>query len=65
MHKYFTIYEEAVSHIYMTLHLISLNFLIYEENFLFFFISVATIKFYLPGGTGVMPEEELLLSSGM
>jgi hypothetical protein len=36
----FTIYEEVVSHICMTLHPISLNFLIYEENFLFFFISV-------------------------
>ncbi len=32
MRKYLIIYEEAVSHI--------LNFLIYEENFVFFFISV-------------------------
>ncbi len=35
----FTIYDEAVSHthICMTLHPIPLNFLIFEENFLFFF----------------------------
>jgi hypothetical protein len=32
MPKYFPIYKEAVYHI--------LNFLIYEENFLFFFTSV-------------------------
>jgi hypothetical protein len=32
MRKYLIIYEEAVSHI--------LNFLIYEENFVFFFINV-------------------------
>jgi hypothetical protein len=37
MRQYFRIYEEVVSH--MTLHPIPLNFLIYEENFLFFFIS--------------------------
>jgi hypothetical protein len=30
----------AVSHICMTLHPIPLNFLIFEENVLFFFISV-------------------------
>jgi hypothetical protein len=33
--KNFTIYEEAVC---MTLQPIPLNFLIYEENFLFFFV---------------------------
>ncbi len=40
--KCFTIYEEAVSHIpyCMTLNPIPLNFLIYQENFTFFFISV-------------------------
>ncbi len=38
MRKFFPIYEEAVSH--MTLHPILLNFLIYEENFILFFISV-------------------------
>ncbi len=37
MSKLFTIYEEAVSHIGMTLHMIPLNFLIYEE---IFFLSV-------------------------
>jgi hypothetical protein len=36
MRKFFPIYEEAVSH--MTLQPIPLNFLIYEENFMFFFI---------------------------
>jgi hypothetical protein len=40
MRQFFPIYEEAVSHTYMTLHPISLYFLIYEETFLFFFISV-------------------------
>ncbi len=35
MRKYFTIYEEAVSH--MTLHLDSLNFFIHEEYFISFF----------------------------
>jgi hypothetical protein len=38
MHKYFIIYEEAVS--LYAFNLIPLNFLIYEENFIFFFISV-------------------------
>ncbi len=50
MRKGFLIYEEVhkyFHHIcggryaYMTLHPIPLNFLIYEENFIFFFISVA------------------------
>jgi hypothetical protein len=34
------IYEEALSHPYMTLHPIPLNFFVYEENFILFFISV-------------------------
>ncbi len=35
----FTIYEEVVSHIlYMTLHPIPVDFLLHEENFVFFFI---------------------------
>jgi hypothetical protein len=42
MHKYFTIYAEVVSHV--TLHPIPMNFLIYEENFLFFFISVEVFR---------------------
>jgi hypothetical protein len=42
MHKYFTIYEEVVIHMVMTLHPIPLNFLYiqYEENCILFFISV-------------------------
>jgi hypothetical protein len=39
MRKYLTIYEEAVSHIYLCNRSL-LNFLIYEENFLFVCISV-------------------------
>ncbi len=40
MKKGFLIYEEAVSHICMTLHPIPLNFLIYKEDFILFFINV-------------------------
>ncbi len=36
----FTIYEEVVSHIWFCTRSLELNCLIYEENFLFFFISV-------------------------
>ncbi len=39
MRKYFPIYEEAVSHIWLC-NCSALNFLIYEENLIFFFISV-------------------------
>jgi hypothetical protein len=39
MRKYFPIYEEAVSHLYLC-NCSILNFLIYEENLIFFFISV-------------------------
>ncbi len=41
MHKYFQhiVYDEVVSHTYMTLLQIPLNFLIYEKNFILFFIS--------------------------
>ncbi len=39
MRKYFLIYEEAVRHIWLCSCSI-LNFLIYEENLVFFFISV-------------------------
>jgi hypothetical protein len=38
--KYFPIYEEVVSHILLC-NCSILNFLIYEENLIFFFISVA------------------------
>jgi hypothetical protein len=41
MRKYFPIYEEAVSHISLC-NCFTLNFLIYEENLIFFFISVET-----------------------
>jgi hypothetical protein len=44
MRKYFPIYEEAVS--YMTLQLTILNFLIYEENLIFFFISASTHRLF-------------------
>ncbi len=46
MRKYFTIYEEADSHIWGCNRSI-LNFLIYEENLIFFFISVSSV-FVLP-----------------
>ncbi len=39
MRKYFPIYEEAVSHIWLC-NCSILKFLIYEENLIFFFISV-------------------------
>ncbi len=39
MRKYLTIYEEAVSHILLCNRSL-LNFRIYEENLIFFFISV-------------------------
>ncbi len=39
MRKYLTIYEEAVSHIWLS-NCYILNFLIYEEFFIFFFIRV-------------------------
>jgi hypothetical protein len=42
MRKIFTICKMAVSHSYKTLRPIPLNFLKYEENFIFFFISVAS-----------------------
>ncbi len=42
MRKYFPIYDEAVSHIWLC-NCSILNFLIYEENFIFFFVSVHSI----------------------
>jgi hypothetical protein len=41
MRKYFHIYEQVVSHIWLG-NCSTLNFLIYEENLIFFFISVLT-----------------------
>jgi hypothetical protein len=43
MCKYFPIYEEAVSHIWLC-NCSTLNFLIYEENIIFFFISVGLCR---------------------
>ena len=43
MHKYLIIYEEAVSHILPCNSSIQ-NYLIYEENSIFFFISVLLVK---------------------
>ncbi len=43
MGKYFPIYEEAVSHIWLC-NCSTLNFLIYEENLIFFFISVRRVR---------------------
>jgi hypothetical protein len=43
----FTIYEEAVSSIWMTLHPIPLNCLINEENFIFFFIALSDDALFL------------------
>ncbi len=40
MRKYFPIYQEAVSHVWLCNYSIP-NFLIYEENLIFFFISAA------------------------
>ncbi len=44
MRKYFLIYEEAISHIWLC-NCSILNFLIYEENLIFFFISVFCLLF--------------------
>ncbi len=41
MRKYFPIYEEAVSHVWLC-NCSTLNFLIYEENLIFFFISAGS-----------------------
>jgi hypothetical protein len=54
LRKYFPIYEEAVSHIWLCNCSIS-NFLIHEENFIFFFISAVgwaflSTLFLLPVG---------------
>ncbi len=45
MRKYFPIYETAVSHIWLC-NCSTLNFPIYEESLIFFFISVLTISRY-------------------
>ncbi len=47
MRKYFPIYEEAVSHIWLC-NCSILNFLIYEENFIFFFISAESNRIHTP-----------------
>ncbi len=50
MSKYFPIYEKAVSHICMTLQLLCsiLNFLIYEENLIFFWFDFISVLHTLP-----------------
>ncbi len=53
MRKYFSIYEEAVSHIWLC-NCSILNFLIFEENFIFFFISVRSLK-PVPDGLNHLP----------
>ncbi len=45
MRNYFPIYEEAVSQIWLC-NCSILNFLIYEENVIFFFISVSEVVSY-------------------
>ncbi len=45
MRKYFPIYEEAVSYIWLC-NCSTLNFLIYEVILIFFFISVHTVHMY-------------------
>ncbi len=62
MYKYFTIYEEAVSHTYMTL-----KFLIYEANFLFFFIRVGKSKnvLFLEGNPKSLSVLEVICSGDL
>jgi hypothetical protein len=55
MRKYFPICEEVVSHICLC-NCSTLNFLMYEENFLFFFISVL----YEGGGECCPPPSNML-----
>ncbi len=45
MHKYLTIYKEGVSHMWLW-NCSNLNFLLYEENFIFFFIYEQYYKFH-------------------
>ncbi len=49
MCKYFPVYEEAVSHIWLC-NCSILNFLIYKENFILFFISVVSLDCPAPDG---------------
>jgi hypothetical protein len=42
MHKYLVIFEEAISHIWLC-NRSRLNFLMYEENLIFFFISAPPV----------------------
>jgi hypothetical protein len=54
MRKFFSIYEEAVSHIWLC-NCSILNFLIYEKNLIFFFISAGwlitkSLRFLQPAG---------------
>ncbi len=55
MRKYLIIYEEVVSHICLCNRTL-LNFLIYEENFIFCSISVQYTELHRQKGEGVMGE---------
>ncbi len=44
MRKYLTINEEAVSHIWLCTGLSEFPYTVYEEKFLFFFISVGVLN---------------------
>ncbi len=65
MHKYLVIYEEAFSHTCLCAQSL-LNFLIYEENFLFFFNSVGHFQILrLKGGYSLLTLPLLTLSVGL
>jgi hypothetical protein len=53
MFKYFPIYEEAISHIYLCNCIIP-NFFIYEENLIFFFFTVIYSQAVVRGGTDIV-----------
>jgi hypothetical protein len=55
MRKFFII-EEVLVIQYTTFHPIPLNFLIYEENFIFFFISAPEHPPQLPAVTDIEPQ---------
>ncbi len=55
MRRFFPKYEETVRHIWLCLHPIPPNFLIYEENFILFFISVSGSEAEFKEEHGVRP----------
>ncbi len=56
MHNYFPIYEGTVSHIWLC-NCSTPNFLIYEENFLFFFIGVAFCPVFATGWSSLSKDD--------